>query len=98
MNARIVTLAQLALMPIGTRVSPLLIEEGHLVFDCQGVVQVLPSGKVTQITEHWLELTEDLMEVLIYDGRVETREASCTYTLPGFYPHRFVVLQEGVTQ
>lgn len=91
---RIVTLAQLVLLPLGTAVSPVVVEDGHCVFDVQGVLQLEPRCRVTGKSGHFLEITGDLPDIRVVDGRVKTAPSISSYSLPGHYPHRFVVWPE----
>ena len=91
---RIVTLAQLALLPLGTIVSPLEVKDGHLVSDIQGVVQRRPAARLASKSEQYLELVDLFPDVYIEFGRVVSRKAECSYGLPGNYPHRFLVWKE----
>jgi len=99
---RIVTLAQLALMPAGTLISPINIvptvdDENRKVmdFDIQGTLQLRPMAKVVGMNGYWLETVGLLPDVKVVDGRLEWYVSEHSYTVPNdFHPHRFVVWQE----
>ena len=99
---RIVTLAQLALMPAGTIISPINIvptvdDEKRMVmdFDIQGTLQLRPMAKVVGMNGGWLETVDLLPDVKVVDGRLEWNVSEHSYTVPNdFHPHRFVVWED----
>lgn len=100
---RIVTLAQLALMPAGTLISPINIvptvdDENRKVmdFDIQGTLQLKPMSRLVGMNGYWLETVDLLPDVKVVDGRLEWNVSEHSYTIPNeFHPHRFVVWSEG---
>lgn len=99
---RIVTLSQLALMPVGTIISPINIvptvdDEKRMVmdFDIQGTLQLKPMAKLVSMNGFWLETVDLLPDVRVVDGRLEWNVSEHSYTVPNdFYPHRFVVWED----
>lgn len=99
---RIVTLAQLAVLPVGTlfspiRFSPPLDKGGKAVmeFDIQGTLQLDPTATLTSVSEHWLVAVDVLPDVKITDGRMKYQVTERSYMYPNSsYPHRFVVWEE----
>ncbi|AUM59700.1 hypothetical protein HOS55_gp098 [Pseudomonas phage PMBT3] len=99
---RIVTLAQLALMPAGTLISPINIvpyvdDENRKMmdFDIQGTLQLKPMSRLVGQDEHWLVTIDILPDVRVVDGRIEYNVSEHSYTIPNdFHPHRFVVWEE----
>lgn len=100
---RIVTLAQLALMPAGTLISPINIvptvdDENRKVmdFDIQGTLQLKPMSRLVGMNQCWLVTVDTLPDVRVVDGRLEWDVSEHSYTVPNdFHPHRFVVWDEG---
>jgi hypothetical protein len=89
---RIVTLAQLDLLPYGTIVSPIVVKDGAMQFDIQGTLQLKPKAKLVGRQDIWLVLVDELPDVRIEEGRISHSEAVTHYTIPNdFHPHRFVV-------
>ena len=89
---RIVTLAQLCLLPLGTLVSPVVIEEGRAEFDIQGTLQTRGAALYSSNDGQFLELTGVLPDVKVVDGRVSTSPCINAYSIPNeWHPHRFVV-------
>lgn len=99
---RIVTLAQLALMPVGTLISPINIvptvdDENRKVmdFDIQGTLQLKPISRLVGQDENWLVTIDILPDVRVVDGRIKYTVSEHSYTIPNdFHPHRFVVWEE----
>lgn len=99
---KIVTLAQLALMPAGTLISPINIvpyvdDENRKMmdFDIQGTLQLKPMAKLVGVKQWWLETVDLLPDVRVVDGRIEHGQTERSYTIPNdFHPHRFVVWEE----
>lgn len=96
---RIVTLAQLALMPHGTLISPINIiptvddeDKKMMDFDIQGTLQLKPMSKLVGQDAHWLVTVDLLPDVRVVDGRIECSVSEHSYAIPNeFHPHRFVV-------
>jgi hypothetical protein len=98
---RIVTLAQLAIMPAGTIISPISIvqvpdsEDMVMDFDCQGTLQLKPTAKLVSVDENWLCTVDILPDVRVVDGRIKHSPSEHSYTIPNdWHPHRFVVWEE----
>ena len=94
--ARIITLAQLAAMPLGTVVSPVVIKDGQMQFDCQGILEL--GHKIrTVANQHnlYLDVAQLQPDLTVVDGRVKVHTDPCSsYAIPGWYPHRFVLWEE----
>ncbi|QBJ04465.1 hypothetical protein HOV23_gp108 [Pseudomonas phage Lana] len=89
---RIVTLAQLDLLPYGTIVSPIKVEDGAMQFDVQGTLQLKPKAVLRGRQDIWLVLVDELPDVRIDEGRITSNESVTHYAIPNdFHPHRFVV-------
>lgn len=99
---RIVTLAQLALMPAGTIISPINIvptvdDEKRKVmdFDIQGTLQLKPMAKLQRVDWQWIHTVDLLPDVRVVDGRLEWNVAEISYAVPNqYHPHRFVVWED----
>lgn len=92
MNPRIVTLAQLALMPAGTEVSMLKLDDyRHVEFDVQGVVQLDQLERLYQVDSRHVVLKGVRPDVHIREGRVFTYESTRSIARDTEFPFRFVV-------
>ena len=97
---RILTLAQLEQMPLGTVVSPVVINltdenKAWADFDCQGVLKVKPPSRLTSRDSWMLNFTPVQPDVHINDGRVVTHKGEHSYCYPNEnWPHRFVLWEE----
>lgn len=93
MKPRIVTLAQLAELPLGSVISPINFQmEGDFIDrDIQGTVKMRPKTVLTGVDYHWLHTTDELPDVRIEEGRVYTSPAEHTYARDSGHPWRFVV-------
>lgn len=99
---RIVTLAQLALLPAGTLISPISIvptvdDKSRKVmdFDIQGTLQLKPMARLVGMDDQWLCTVDILPDVRVVNGRLEYNVAEHSYVFPNdWHPHRFVVWQE----
>lgn len=92
MPAKIVTLAQLALLPRETLVASLrLTDKGMVQFDSQGIVDVGPLHRILGCDATWIHLSPVLPDVRIVDGRVESSWQPTSICLDNEFPHRFVV-------
>jgi len=95
MPTRIVTLAQLALLPKGTLVCHVNADsDGVAEFDIQGTLQVGPLHRLYRVDERWVLLSPVLPDVRVVDGRAVPSFGSTTYMLPTTFPHRFVVYSD----
>ena len=93
--ARIITLAQLAAMPLGTVVSPLVIKDGQMQFNCQGILEL--GHKIRTVANHhglYLDVVQLQPDIYVAEGRVTTYQSTSSYAIPGWYPHRFVLWEE----
>jgi hypothetical protein len=96
---RIITLAQLSLMPAGTVISPINMvptvdDQSKIVmdFDVQGTLQLKPMAKLVGVKGCWVETVDLLPDVRVVDGRLKHNVAEHSYTFPNeWHPHRFVV-------
>jgi hypothetical protein len=89
---KIVTLSQLALLPIGTLVAKIKQGEGGQIdFDIQGYAQTEPLARITANNERFIDLTPYMPELQIDEGKIKAYKSSTSYWLPGNFPHRFIV-------
>lgn len=89
----IVTLAQLAAMPLGTVVSHVkqAYPDHQMEFTCQGVLQMHPQARVVGNDGRWLRLRGLLPDIHIVEGRVVTHPDESSIAIDADWPHRFVV-------
>lgn len=91
-TSRIVTLAQLALLPRGTMVACIRMnEQNQVVHDCQGIVEVGPVHKIGHVSEEWVNLHPMLPDVQIIEGVVEDSYEPTCIARENRHDHRFVV-------
>lgn len=89
---RIVSLAQLALMPIGTEVSMVKLDDyRHIQFDIQGVVQLDQLERLHQVDSQHVVLKGVRPDIHIREGRVLTYESTRSIAREAEFPFRFVV-------
>lgn len=92
---RVVTLAQLAELPLGTVISPInyiRTEEGvRLETDVQGTLQLRPTTVLRGVDDFWIHTVDELPDLSIEDGRLYSRPSEHTYSRDTPHPWRFVV-------
>ena len=89
---KIITCAQLALLPKGTRVSPIKMnDDGSMVFDIQGWLHLGPKSIVRKIDAGFIHLVGELPDVYVDEGRVVTHPDERSISRHGDFPHRFVL-------
>lgn len=99
---RIVTLAQLSLMPVGTLISPIKIvpyvdneNRKMMDFDTQGTLQLKPMARLAGQDAHWLITVDILPDVRVVEGRIEYSVSENRYAIPNdCHPRRFVVWED----
>ena len=93
---RIITLAQLEQMPLGTQVSQVIMTEGGRAdFDIQGTLQLKPEARMTSRDSWQLNFTPVRPDVHVDEGRVSTQKGEFSFLYPNEnYPHRFVIWEE----
>jgi len=96
MMARIITLAQLAAMPKGTRVSWIKMQEdGAMDFNIQGFLNRVHKSILQSVDSGFVNLVGELPDVYVEDGRVVTRPDEHSYGRFADFPHRFVLWEDG---
>lgn len=98
-TSRVVTLAQLALLPFGTMVACVKFGEfGQVDHDCQGIVQVGPVHTLGYTDDAWVNLHPVLPEIRWHEGRLEETYEPVAIMRPAFCDHRFIVYsKEAIT-
>jgi len=89
---RIISSAQLALMPKGTRVSWVKMhEDGSMDFNIQGFLNLGAKSILQSVDSSFINLVGELPDVYIEEGRVVTRPDEHSYGRDANFPHRFVL-------
>lgn len=91
-TSRVVTLAQLALLPRGTMVACVKFSEfGQVDHDCQGIVQVGPLHTLSAVDSDCVVLHPVVPDIRWHEGRVEESYEPTYIGRQAFCDHRFIV-------
>ena len=92
-KSRVVTLAQLALLPRGTLVACVKFDDtyGQVQHDCQGIVQVGPIHALHSVDTDYVTLRPVVPEIRWHEGRVEESYEPTHIGRVNFCDHRFIV-------
>lgn len=97
-KTRVVTLAQLALLPVGTLLACVKFDKVQILvdwvdFDVQGVMQVSEPFYLGHVDDTWINLRPMLADIHISDGRVVPDFTPTSIARNSTFPHRFVIYE-----